>query len=80
MVEMSYSKGEIEQIINELTSLKIKWNLKLNKRKSEILTSEQLEEVNGIKCSTTVKYLGVKVAVERKDQIRISKEQINKNV
>jgi hypothetical protein len=34
---------------------------------SEILTSEQLEEVNGIKCSTTVKYLGVKVAVERKD-------------
>jgi hypothetical protein len=45
-----------------------------------VLTSEKLEEVNGIKCSTTVKYLGVKVAVERKDQIRISKEQINKNV
>jgi hypothetical protein len=44
------------------------------------LTSEQLEEVNGIKCSTTVKYLGVKVAVETKDQIRISKEQITKNV
>ena len=42
------------------------------------MTSELLEEVNGIKCSTTVKYLGVKVAVERKDQIRISKEQINK--
>jgi hypothetical protein len=27
-----------------------------------------------------VKYLGVKVAVEKKDQIRISKEQITKNV
>jgi hypothetical protein len=27
-----------------------------------------------------VKYLGVRVAVEKKDQIRISKEQINKNV
>jgi len=80
MLVMSNSQVEIEQIINELTSLQVKWNLKLNKRKSEVLTSEQLEEVNGIKCSTTVKYLGVKVAVERKDQIRISKEQINKNV
>jgi hypothetical protein len=80
MLVMSNSQVEIEQIINELTSLQVKWNLKLNKRKSEVLTSEKLEEVNGIKCSTTVKYLGVKVAVERKDQIRISKEQINKNV
>jgi hypothetical protein len=80
MLVMSNSQGEIEQIINELTSLQIKRNLKLNKRKSEILTNEQHEEVNGIKCSTTVKYFGVKVAVERKDQIRISKEQINKNV
>ena len=56
------------------------WNLKLNKRKSEILTAEKIEEVNGVKCSTSVKYLGVRVAVDKKDQIRISKEQINKNV
>jgi hypothetical protein len=72
MLVMSNNIHEIEQIINELTSLQ--GNLKLNKRKSEILTNEQHEEVNGIKCSTTVKYLGVKVAVERKNQIRISKE------
>jgi hypothetical protein len=52
----------------------------LNKRKSEILTAEKVEEVNGVKCSTSVKYLGVRVAVDKKDQIRISKEQINKNV
>ena len=39
-----------------------------------------MDEVNGIKCSTSVKYLGVKVAVDKKDQTRISKEQINKNV
>jgi hypothetical protein len=58
----------------------VKWNLKLNKKKSEILTKVEIEEVNGIKCSNTVKYLGVRVAVDRKDQIRISKEQINKNV
>ena len=50
----------------------------MNKKKSEILTKVEIEEVNGIKCSNTVKYLGVRVAVDRKDQIRISKEQINK--
>ena len=63
-----------------MTSLQVKWNLKLNKRKSEILTAEKVEEINGVKCSTSVKYLGVRVAVDKKDQIRISKEQINKNV
>jgi hypothetical protein len=58
----------------------VRWNLKLNKKKSEILTRDDIEEVNGIKCSNTVKYLGVRVAVDKKEQIRISKEQINKNV
>jgi predicted transcriptional regulator len=48
--------------------------------KIEILTAEKTEGINVIKCSTSVKYLGVRVAVEKKDQIRISKEQINKNV
>ena len=52
----------------------------MKKRKSEILTAEKIEEVNGVKCSTSVKYLGVRVAVDKKNQIRISKEQINKNV
>ena len=46
----------------------------MNKRKSEILTKLLVEEINGIKCSTTVKYLGVRVAVDKKDQIKISKE------
>jgi ERCC4-type nuclease len=53
-----------------MTSLQVKWNLKLNKRKSEILTAEKIEEINGVKCSTSVKYLGVRVAVDKKDQIR----------
>ena len=55
-------------------------NLKLNKKKSEILTKVEIEEVSGIKCSSAVKYLGVRVAVDRKDYIRISKDQINMNV
>ena len=70
---MSNSQAKIEQIINELTALQVKWNLKLNKKKSEILTGEQIGEpdsiqcINGILCTKTVKYLGVKVAIEKKD-------------
>ena len=60
--------------------MQVKWNMKLNKKKSEVLTKLSVEEINGIKCSTTVKYLGVRVAVDKKDQIKISKEQVNKNV
>ena len=60
--------------------MQVKWNMKLNKKKSEVLTKLSVEEIKGIKCSTTVKYLGVRVAVDKKDQIKISKEQINKNV
>ena len=80
MLVMTNSKAELAQIINEFTDLNVRWNLKLNKKKSEILTKDDSEEINGIKCSTTVKYLGVRVAVDRKEQIRISKEQISKNV
>ena len=80
MLIMTNNQPELEEIINELTSLQVRWNMKLNKRKSEILTKLSAEEINGIKCSTTVKYLGVRVAVDKKDQIKISKEQINKNV
>jgi hypothetical protein len=36
-------------IIEELATLNNKWNLRLNKKKSEILTSAELEEINGVK-------------------------------
>ena len=41
-------------IIDELANLQHQWNLRLNKRKSEILTGEKEDEsngINGIKCS-----------------------------
>jgi Reverse transcriptase (RNA-dependent DNA polymerase) len=80
MLVMSNQRGELELIIDELTKLQHQWNMRLNKRKSEILTGESEEEINGIKCASTVKYLGVRVAVDKKEQIKISKEQVNKNV
>ena len=67
MLVMSNSRQEIEMIIGELAALQQRWNLRLNKKKSEILTGEKLEEVAGIRYTKTVKYLGVKVTVDHKE-------------
>ena len=56
------------------------WNLRLNKKKSEILTKEDLPEIGGIKCVKMVKYLGVRVTIDRKEQTQVTREQIDKNV
>ena len=56
------------------------WNLRLNKKKSEILTKEDLPEIGGIKCVKMVKYLGVRVSIDRKEQTQVTREQIDKNV
>ena len=65
-------------IINELSSLLVKCNLRLNIKKSEVLTGEEISEIGGVKCSNKVKCLGVRVAIDRKK--KISKDQkIHKN-
>jgi hypothetical protein len=66
--------------VEELTTLNQNWNLRLNKKKSEILTKEDLPEIGGIKCVKVVKYLGVRVAVDKKEQNRVTREQIDKNI
>ena len=67
MLVMSYSTPELTEIIEELAKLSTKWNLRLNKKKSEILTREKVEEVNGVKCTQMVKYLGVRVVIDKKE-------------
>jgi hypothetical protein len=67
MLVMSNALGELKMAISGLESLKDKWNLRLNKKKSEILTRESTQEVSGVKCVKSVKYLGVKVVLERKE-------------
>jgi hypothetical protein len=52
----------------------------LTKKKSEILTKEDLPEIGGIKCVKMVKYLGVRVTIDRKEQTQVTREQIDKNV
>jgi hypothetical protein len=54
--------------------------LRLNKKKSEILTNEDLTEIGGVKCAKVVKYLGVRVAIDKKEQTRVTREQIDKNI
>ena len=48
MLVMSKQKGEIEKAITELASLQLKYNLRLNKKKSEILTAEKDEKIGEI--------------------------------
>ena len=48
MLLMSNSKQEIEEVISELASLELNFNLRLNKKKSEVLTGEEVEEIAGI--------------------------------
>ena len=56
MLVMSNSKPEVEQAIEELATLNTNWNLRLNKKKSEILTNEDLQEIGVIKCVKQVKF------------------------
>jgi len=80
MLLMSNSKQEIEEVISELASLELNFNLRLNKKKSEVLTAEDVEIIAGIKCRKEVKYLGVRVTTDKKEQKRIAKEQIQRNL
>jgi hypothetical protein len=80
MLVMSNNQHEVEMVISELAKLQDNWNLRLNKKKSEILTGENLPEIGGVKCVRTVKYLGVKVTVDKQEQKVIAREQIDRNV
>ncbi len=50
------------------------------RKKSEILTAEKEEKIAEIKCTRTVKYLGMKVNVDVKIQRKKAKEQIYRNL
>jgi hypothetical protein len=61
-------------VVEELAKLNFDWNLRLNKKKSEILTNEDIPEIGGIKCVRTVKYLGVRVSSDKKEQTKVTRE------
>ena len=65
MLFMSNSRTEVEEIVNGLASLEVYFNLRLNKKKSEILTAENAEEIGGVICKKEVKHLGVRVCTDK---------------
>jgi len=67
MLVMSNNVAELTEIIEALAQLNTKWNLRLNKKKSEILTRVKLEEVSGVKCTKMVKYLGIRVVTDKNE-------------
>jgi hypothetical protein len=79
MLVMSNCQYEVNEVIEELAKLNMDWNLRLNKKKSEILTNENLSEIGGVRCTKVVKYLGVKVTADKKEQTKVAREQIDKN-
>ncbi len=80
MLVMSNSQHEIEMMVEKLATLYINWNLRLSRKKSEILNGEDLPEIGGVKCTKMVKYLGVRVAIDKKEQKLVAREQIDKNI
>ena len=66
MLVMSNQEAEVRMIIEELAKVQQEWNLRFNKKKSEILTSVKKEEINGIRCTTALKYLGMRVTMDEK--------------
>ena len=44
------------------------WNLRLNKAKSQVLTDDNIPEIAGIPCANHLKYLGVPVHLDHKEQ------------
>ena len=77
---MQQLQGKIEQAIRAIEGWRSPFNLKINKAKSEILTREADLEVGGVKCVKTVKYLGLRIELDRLAQKKSAVAQIQKNL
>ena len=64
MLVCSNSKAEIAQVINEIEAWKGPFNLKINKNKSDVLTNDKADAINGVRCVKQVKYLGLEIELD----------------
>ena len=64
MLVCSNSQAEIVQVINESEAWKGSFNLKINKNKSDVLTNDKVDAINGVRCVKQVKYLGLKIELD----------------
>ena len=80
MLILSNSKPELEESVRELEGLNAMWSLKLNKDKSQVLTSDNLKDIAGIPCMPHVKYLGVPIHVNSKQMHEMCIASIKRNL
>jgi len=74
MFIMSNEREEIERTVDELACFYMNFNLRLNIKKSDIFLADRVEEIAGMRCVRTVKYLGVRINVDVKEERRVAKE------
>ena len=80
MLILTNSKAEMAQAIQELDNLSGAWNLRLNKAKSQVLTEDNIPDIAGIPCVTHVKYLGVPLHLDLKEQREKCVSSIKRNL
>jgi hypothetical protein len=77
-------KDEASQMIKGLESMETTFLLKLNKEKTNILCDhkdfKQEKQVEGIKLVEKVKYLGLRISLNKKDILRDAKNDVKRNL
>ena len=80
MLLLTNSKAEMEEMIQALEGLNGGWNLRLNKDKSQVLTKDTVPSIAGIPCMKQVKYLGVPIHVDVKQQQDMAVASVKRNL
>ena len=80
MLVLTNVQAEMLEAIQELENLAPEWSLKMNKDKSQILTKDNIQNIGGIPCMTNVKYLGVPIHVNDKQQTDMCISSIKRNL
>ena len=80
MLILTNVQAEMLEAIKELENLAPEWSLKMNKEKSQILTKDNIQNIGGIPCMTNVKYLGVPIHVNEKQQTDMCISSIKRNL
>jgi hypothetical protein len=80
MLLLTNSKAQMEEMIQELEKLNADWNLRLNKDKSQVLTKDNIPSIAGVPCMKQVKYLGIPVHVDVKQQQEMAVASVKRNL
>ncbi|MFN9906284.1 MAG: reverse transcriptase domain-containing protein, partial [bacterium] len=80
MLVLTNSKPEMAEVFRHLDGLQADWNLRMNKKKSQILTKDPKPDIEGVPCMQQVKYLEVPIHVDLLEQRKMAKTSIESNL